>query len=477
MFGDKLRSRSGPIDKFRGSGVPPPDLPSRDARGRRRRRAVLLAIALAAVLIAATFSLYEGRNLTSSSAEAPYPPPPVGWATFHTAWSAVFQDFSGLAVGNWTIEFAEGAAADAPWSPPSVLWSSTPPSLWEPCAAQLSGVSTLTFWNASAYPYSDSPNTFSSGSAPLWTFVFNGSGTPLFVASWLAGEVIVNGALGPTSPCLNLYEFAGVSYEHVQPATEVDSNVIASAAISEERNAALIGAAPVPTPSSPAFALYFPGIQFAPDTVNAPDLWVVDYGACGSPGQLGTNFSLTGYIFNATSAAGGDWLTSHFTCADAYYDLNMTATAVPNPPIGSGLYREWALNSSFLTSAVPPVWTSTDLTTSLTHWEVVTPPQVGVSSMTLAPTGAVCNSAAQNLSDCTPPTSGWYTVLLGPNSTWLDSYPSVSNGTGWSLPGVPIETGDRMLFVAAAGFPTGATFRTTFDTEPTVYAGAMLDAS
>jgi hypothetical protein len=96
--------------------------------------------------------------------------------------------------------YAEGVASDSPWSPPAVFWAEDPPGLPNACVAQLSGISTLTFWNESAYPNSSSPTVSTSGAAPLWTFVLHGAATPTFVASWLAGRVIPNGALQASSP-------------------------------------------------------------------------------------------------------------------------------------------------------------------------------------------------------------------------------------------------------------------------------------
>jgi hypothetical protein len=481
MSGNAHQLGPAMADDTSGAGLPSGPSPSPGTRGPRNRRPALIAIAIAAILIAATFSGYAVSRKTSPSAPptSPYPPPPADWATFHTAWSTVSQAFGAFAEGNWTIKFAEGAAADGPWSPSAVLWDQIPPALWDPCAAQLSGISTLTFWNASAYPYSDSPDVFSSGAAPLWTFIFNGTGTPTFVASWLAGHVLINGDLGTTSPCFSVGPplndvFAGTSLDYVHPSTELDSNAIASAAIAEEPNASFLHVAPVPSPPSPAFALYFPGPQSVPVTIIGPNLWVVDYGACGLPGQLSSNFTLTAYEFDAATASGGAWSSIGLTCADSYYVLNMSRNALSNPPSSSGIYREWNLSSSFLTSAVPATWTASDLTTSIIHWWVVNGPGAGA---TVPSSAAVCGFLSANLSKCTPPSSGWYAVLLSANGTWLDSYPTITNGTMWAVAGVHVADGDRIVLVGSAALPTTADFRTTFDTEPTVYAGAIVGSS
>ena len=444
-------------------------------RGNRRRAAV--ALGLVVLVVTATLSVYEIYFVPSKGTREPsYPSPPTGWATFRTAWSSVAHAFEGFANGSWTVRFAEGAAADAPWSPPAVLWDQTNPPDWDACAGQLSGVSTLTFWNSSQYPFSTSSTTFSSGSAPLWTFIFNGTGTSTFVVSWLRGQVIINGDLGPASPCFSLGPpwngvFGSSGLGPVSPGSELDSNEIASAAIAEGPSAAQGHVDLVPVPPTPAFALYFPGPQSVPITVNAPNTWVVSYGECGMAGQLGSSFTLTDYLFNATTGVGNQWFSTHLTCSDAYYLLNMTRRPVLNPPSPSGVYREWNVTSSFLSSAIPPAWSPSDLSTSLLQWRVITTGNTGTS---IPPAQAGCGTSSLNLSSCPAPSSGWYAVLLSTNGAWLDSYPTVANGTAWIVPGLQVADGDRMVLVGSAGLPSTATFQTVFDTEPTVYASSTV---
>jgi hypothetical protein len=442
------------------------------ARSRRSgsRRRALIALTIVAILIIATISTYEVYRSTRP-AISPYPAPPAGWATFHTAWSDVSQAFGGFAHGPWTILFVEGLAADAPWAPPAALWGATPPALWEPCANQLVGMSTLTFWNASAYPYSTSPNVYSSGAAPLWTFIFNGTGTPTFVASWIVGQITVNAALGPTSPCFAVYPFGGISYMHVNPSVEVDSSAIAAAAASVNPLGLPEGVLPTPTPPSLAFAAYFPGPQFMPATESAPDLWTLAYGECGFAGQLGSNFTVGDYIYNGTNVEGGLTLWWTQSCYDSYYYLDMNQTKLVAAPNSSGVYREWSMNASFLSSAVPSTWAASELTTSLIHWQLT----AGVPPFSLlSPARAVCGPTNPSLANCTPPAQGWYAVLLSPNGSWLDSYPSVSNGSAWSVAGVPLSHGDVLLFVGATGTPADATFGTSYGGEPSVFGGQVL---
>ncbi len=449
----------------------------RAGQPRPGRSRALLAIIIVVILIVAALSGYEVYRATQSTPTS-YPSPPAGWATFQAAWASVSDAFSQLVHGPWTILFGEGVAADGPWSPPAAFWGGTSPALWDPCAAQLSGVSTITFWNSSAYPYSDSPHVFSSGAAPLWTFIFNGTGTPTFVVSWLEGQVVVNAALGPTSPCFLTSIFNTPAVEQIHPSIEVDSNVIAAAALAESQLQL-----PTPPPSVPslgeeAFALYYPGPErLLPMSIGAGDLWTVAYGACGLPGQLGSNFTMGEFPFNATTAEGNSWMTATVACYDSYYLLNMTPVHISTSPDPNGSYREWNVNWSFLSSAVPPTWTASDLTTSLIHWQLkLANPPFSV----IPPTAALCTPGHPSLANCTGPAQGWYAVLLSPSGAWLDSYPAVANGTTWTVPGVPLLAGDRVLFVGAPGAPAtpgDAWFETAYGGEPAVLGSDYIPPS
>lgn len=445
-------------------------------RGKRRR--VLIVVAITVIVVVAGIASYEVYQATRPSS-SPYPLPPAGWAAFKTAWNDVASAFQGLASGPWTIYFGEGVAADAPWSPPAAFWDGAPSYLWQGCLGRVSGVSTFTFWNSSLYPYSDSSTVFSSGAAPLWTFTFNGTGTSMFVVTWLTGHITVNGAFPLGSPCYSYFEFdvyyQGVQYNTlVNPDTEVDSNVISATAIQDSQSTQIYPPPTVPTPANKAFALYFPGQEiFLPDTTSEFNQWTVVYGNCGLPGQLGSTFNLGAYVLNATHPAGGFMtMTGRLSCFDSYYRLNMTSVPFLAPPNVSGQYRMWNLTWGFVTSAVPPTYATTSLSTGMLHWELkndTTPPFVNY-----APSAAVCGSGTTNLSNCTPPAQGWYAVLLNQNGDWIDSYPSVQNGTAWSIPSVAVSPGDRILFVGSGETvptPAGAYFQTVYGGEPAVFAG------
>lgn len=433
----------------------PQDSPAKPI-SKRPWRPVVASTAIAAILVVSGLAVYW-TVASHSPSNTSQPPPPVGWTTYRLAWASISAAFTGIANGSWTLRFAEGAVASSKWSPPAVLWAETNPVAWQSCASQISGISTLSFWNDSFYPNTSSPTVFTSGAAPLWTFAFNGSGTPTFVASWFSGRVLVNAALPPTSPCFDPASglnrvFSGLPFQTLPLVNYVDSNAVAASAFKA-------GLLPPDRPGQ--FVLYFPAEQVTPDRSYGGAIWNIYTGSCGSAGELGSMFNLTNSYYNATTAAWyGATGESTFVCADSYYLLNLTQTPFAPPANSTGLYREWNLSWSFLSSAVPTTWTNSSLSTSMLHlWA----DGGGV------PSGAVCTVAASNLSSCLTPAVGWYAVLVGPTGALLDSYPTIANGTSWSVPGVIISPADHLLLVGAPGLPLTTFLRTQFDTEPLVF--------
>ncbi len=454
----------------------PGPLPLSPPRQRGRRRSAIIAIAIVLVVTGAGVASNEIYQATRPAA-SPYPAPPPGWGTFKTAWNAVSGAFRPFANGSWTISFAEGAAADGPWSPPALLWALYGTS-YTSCEEQLSGISTITFWNASAYPYSDSPNVFLSGAAPLWTFIFNGTGTLTFVVTWDRGNLVLNGALGPDSSCMNTPLF-NPGYWPIQPSAELDSNAIAWQVAAYDRLIPPTSLEPMPEPPNPAFALYFPGQELLPSTIEGGNLWTVAYGACGLPGQLGVVSDTYSYLLNATSLQTGNsysFMTGsgRQACYDTLYQVLFNQSQIVVPLTPAGLYHEWFLNATFFSSAVPATWTISDLTTSLLPYQVL-PPFTGGAQPPLPSAAALCGPGTANASSCPTPTQGWYLVLLSHTGQWMDSYPSVANGTSWTIPAVPVSTGDRLLLVSAAPLPQNDTLEAPgIGGEPAIETGTPV---
>jgi len=452
----------GPLDSLR---------PRRSPRF-RTGLTVAIAISVAAASIGG-YAVY--REVTQNRGGFPTPPP--GWGTLDTAWSGVSNALASVAQGPpWTVRFVEGLAADRPWAPPIAVWAGEASDWWSPCAALLSGISTLTFWNASAYPYSTSPTVFTSGAAPLWTFIFNGSAPEEFVATWLEGHVIVNAELGPTSACSGLPLFEGVPYMEFNPATYLDSNAIAARIVAGA--AAFPNVVSLPSTSTPAFVAYFPGPQLFPDVTLSLDLWTAAYGQCGLPSELGQPTSVRGYEFDGLANASWSvnswaWYSFNIFCYNSEYTLNLTSGPNSSSPSAAGVYRSWSLNWSFMTSAVPPTLAASDLNTSMVQWEL-TAPAFPYATLPSAP--AKCGPGDRNVSNCSALPDAWYAVLLGPSGSWLDSYPSSTNGTSWSVPDVPLSTSDTVMLVAPVNTSANATFMSNLNAQPSIWGFAPVGA-
>ncbi len=448
--------------------------------GRRPRRRWLSTTVILAVCVAViTAGVIAYSEIQAAGSAHHYPSPPPEWTTFLGAWSQVANAFAPFSNGSWSVHFAEGVAADEPWSPPAELWVLYGLQSWADCEQQLTGVSTLTFWNASEYPASQSSNDFTSGAAPLWTFIFNGSGTLTFVASWFQGGIILNAALNSTSSCLEFDIFSGTAYNWVDPAHELDSNAVAAEILQEDQYLSQnpVGdgnLVPMPVPPESGVALYFPGRELLPSTIAGGALWTVAYMTCGLPGSYGATSLFTGYLLNSTAistAHSYQWISGPIACTDAEYFDSFNRTEVIGAPSGPGEYFEWRTSLSFMTSAVPPTWSLATLTTSQFGLELASPAPL---SSSLPGAGELCGPGSRNLSSCPAPASGWYGVLLAPNGSWLDSYPTSPNGTSWSVDGVQVESGDLIAFVGSGGYPTTDTFGITSGIEPVVEGGDYL---
>ena len=435
--------------------------------------ATLLVVILVVAASVVTYEAYRPGGYANTSSGPHYPAPPPGWVTFDSAWSTVSSFFAAQSRGPWTVAFAEGVAADAPWAPPISLWAFATPGVWDACAAQLAGISTLTFWNSSEYPYATGPTVYTSGAAPLWTFIFNGSATPTFVATWLLGQVVLNGILEPGNPCLGDYLFQQNPGNPIDVSVAADSNAVAAAAAAGSALTNPPGTIATPTPPSSVFAAYFPGPQLLPFYHGGSAQWSLAYGECGMAGQQDTNYTLTEYVLAATNPTPqGPSMWGVTSCFDSYYYLQLNRTTVQVLPAPTGLDREWSLNVSYLSSAVPARWSIWDLVASqlqFTLWPQG-PPAPPINS-----SAAPCTAQDPTLDNCTMPTSGWYLVLLSPTGAWLDSYPTVANGTAWSIPNLEVVTGDRLLFVGSStGIPSICNLETPWWGEPTVAGWAGI---
>lgn len=394
---------------------------------------VIVGVGLGVLLVAASLGPLP-------AASSLYPTPPSGWTTFLPAEAAVGEAVVPRVAGPWVLVFTEGVAANGPWSPMAWQFEGvTPIGLCGVGPWNLNGVSTLTFWNASEYPFSTSSTALASGAAPLWTFVYeNGSGVRI-VGTWWLGSVLLNGVVTPTSP-----ECTGPPQQPTFTGSTLNSNAAA-------RYAQLLGGTGFIGASRYRATLYFgtgPTLISSYSGVGgAQPPWAVVYTGCGSPGFHGWN-NTTEFMLNSTTGAWVGESINPEVCFDTEYAVYGTPTdnwTSSGPP---GHYYLWSgFSFDFLTSAVPKIFTNSSLTTDMFDVSLAAGETAGTD---VAPAVATCGPGSSGIADCQPPASGWFAVLLGQNGSWIDSFPSAASGTGWSVPGVHFLASDQLVLVASA---------------------------
>ena len=455
-----LGIRMAGTDQSPKTGLLQGDLP---ASKRRSKRSAVVAVIVVVILIVAALGGYEVYRATQPSG-SPYPSPPSGWTTFDSALAAVQSAVVPTVSGPWNLSFVEGAAANGHWSPMAWQWAFGSVSSCGIDPHNLTGIGALTFWNASVYPVVSSANVFSSGAAPMWTFVFqNGSGIRI-VATWFLGNVILNGIATPTNPQCRL-----PPDQPALPEVEMDSNAAAQLALQRGGSALVAG-------SGYHAVLYFAaGATMLDGYVGGGGIqpfWSVAYTQCGAPGYFGPS-GVTEIQLNSTTGQWEDQTTMPGPCFDTSYSIGMTQGVSLNLSSPSGTYLSTTLTSiGFLTSAVPPVFNMSGLTTDLVNVTLFE----GPNRNPVPPAAANCTPSHPGLANCTAPNVGWYAVLLDHQGHWLDSFPSDAGGRSWTVPGVPLVPGDEVVIVSAS-LPTEAVivYLDSAQANPFVFGATYLE--
>jgi hypothetical protein len=434
------------------------------------RRTLVIAVVVATVLssiLTLVVSPAISHLLPLQSNPPPPPSSPPNWATFGGASRTVDPAIQKFPGAPWTLVFVEGVASQAPWSPPlSSFGLDLGRANWSGpngCDAQLSGISIATVWNASLYPASRSPDVFTSGAAPLWTFLYQNTSDAQLLASWYVGAVILNAILPPGGPCAHLLPFEQRSGVFL-PAQIVDSSVAARVALG-------LGGSTILSNFGTGVALYVLGSQLGGYSKSPQRSWFVDYGVCGLASHFGeTTTDYASYVNITTGVAlpVSDKGTGPCFSSEYFVPLHPRASGVP--PGGNGSFREWNFTVSFSTSLVPSTLGVSNLSTALFGLELWAN-RSGVLGNPIYPTAAICTPSHSGFGNCTAPLSEWYGVLLDPSGGWLDSFPSTANGSSWTVPGVHVGSGDRLVLVTDQGVARWGLFGTTTTTPAIQVAG------
>lgn len=388
----------------------------------------------------------------STTVTPPAPLPPAGWLTFYQAAPVAQQVVDSLIIGPWALTFATGVAADGPWAPTiGGTFSATPP-----CAARLSGISLLTYWNESYYPVSHAANIFSSGATPLWTFGYRDQGGDTAVVSVVNGTGVYNGEWTAGSGCAAPIE---PQYQiGFAPASVVDSSRVALTVMNLPSGtiAPRNGTGTAFDPSNPgsAFEMYSLGDgisgtegidpQLIP-TDHLPTWWDV-WGRCGLAGDSGWSPSDVLSMNVTTGLLSENALNSPTYCQQVGAVGTIRSPTIGIPPGPAGNFEGWSLGLSLSTSIVPAPAGWNRITTDTISPSMFTNATTGAAFTGVVPSAAaLCGLGTGTLASCTVNPSGWYVVLADAHGDWLDSYPSAAGGSNWTRPGVPVVSGDEVV--------------------------------
>lgn len=379
-----------------------------------------------------------------TSLTIPPAPPPAGWVTFDTANQMIAPMVSHTPGGPWSISLAEGVAALGPWSPTLSMWGLN--VSWAPeiaaCQSLLTGASLFTFWNASEYPSARGSGVFDSGAAGLWSFVYlNDSGAAL-VLSVFHGKAQLNGALPGGSACS---EFGGpfrAPTSYLNPANVSDPSSFASTAYRAITTGLANG-------GGPSTAFYILGNPALPVSFLAPGYnqeWSTFYGTCGIPGVDGR----VTYDSAPQAIPGHPGLNEQVTVGNyCYQNLDGITQGVKSLwNFGGTFYASWPISILLDSSARPAATSTPPLNTSDFHMEVMLDSGLGPFSVQYTSGQPTCSVGTSSLPACTAEPMTWFAALLNPSGTIVDTYPSISGATTWTVANVTVSTNDQIVLIS-----------------------------
>jgi hypothetical protein len=371
------------------------------------------------------------------------PPPPRGWSTFEGANALIEPVVARTAGGPWSISLAEGVAAVGPWSPSLSMWGLN--ASWTPriaaCQSLLTGSSLFTFWSNAEFPAATGPAVFESGGAGLWTFVFLNASHGALVASVLDNQEVTNGLLPPNSPCA---EFGGPfksTTSYLNPVNVTDPSSFAANSYA----AITLGLLPGHGPST---AFYILGNPALPVSFVAPGYnqeWSTYYGTCGAPGIAGR----TVYAGAPQDIPHHPGYEQQFTVGNYCYQSldGLVPGAKSFFSYGSTFYASWPVSVLSVTST-RPVSSAGPLTTNMFSMSVLLASGLGPYSFNFTTGQPTCAVGTNSLPDCVGEAQTWFAVLLNSSGTIVDTFPSISGASTWTVANVTVASGDEIVLVS-----------------------------
>jgi len=424
---------------------------------------VVLATAVVLLLVLAAVAFRSANLGTPASGSSPNGP------TLYEALSAVNTSVRNMSGGPWELFSYIGFAAQGMFNPAAFsLGTSTNASL-RYCGGQLPGV---TLWNGSSIPVFD--GSIASGAAPFWQFEFSSNSTKgVVVATDTSGVVRAYPPILPTDPCW-YYAGGGAAsgyFRWVNPLPE-DSSV--QAQLSYDRVSRTFE-----SDHRPVVEIFADGFTPLGAIGHGPN-GGVEFFRCGLLGVAGAQpFLIVGF---SSSGQVSDTINGTVSCTATYslgpspiYTPYSIIPSTPGPPGAFGNGFE-SVRFSFQTEFPAGVNNSTRYYDAwgLLSW-MVSMSLRNSSGQSLPTASLSCQAWVSTVAACTPSGSGWSIILTSADGAWLDSFPSASNASSWSLPVAAIAsneqlvltypspwniTGDSLVFSNTASVPTIGGFET-----------------
>ena len=401
----------------------------------RRRLQVIMVGGVAALLVVGGWALWRGDSTGPSSGS--FGATPDG-PTFAQAFSAVNHSASNLSGGPWTLSQTFGIATPVPSSPSLWGWPGEYPETMNACQEAFNG---LTIWNGTLPLFN---GTFDSGTAPFWQFVFfsNQSGQ-LLVGTDVDGEITVFPPVAMTSPCAT---YSGLGYEPWISARMISDGLfpVNSPAMAKAAWGA-VGKSWVDSLITQPTEMYLIGDH--PFGSGASPVTQLEYFTCGTLGGVGVTKGLSVFTDPDDPSDVTAWENYSLGCTPTANNwtaipvhLDFSGSTVTHAEGGTFYAGDFQVLTGFNSSDV------SNQSLGIASWML----RLGLESsngtiLTLGTGG--CENWTGPYTGCLPDAFGWYAVLLSATGQWLDCFGEKTAQGGWTLPVVPIVSGQSILLV------------------------------
>ncbi|MFZ0891282.1 MAG: hypothetical protein WB778_06250 [Thermoplasmata archaeon] len=419
----------------------------------RRLSAVVITLALIIAVTAGAGAWYlfsESHPNASSKSDGP---------TFYQAIASVNGSVANISGGPWTLFGVWGIASPLPFAPNALGWFENNLTV-NSCGAQFNG---LTLWNGSIPLFNGS---FDSGTAPFWQFAFySNSSQSILIATNVLGFAKVYPPMAMTSECAKATGLGADpwNWSPILIPFPPNSPIMAESAwnaIGEKWMA-----------QNPAgFERYVFGYSYWGS--GNPIGRTIGYLRCGEVGATAVqpvvdvilnDNGTSNSFFNGTQGCGNVISLGPPPVLDPY-GVNFSA---PSLSEGNGTTY---VNVSF--QATHDSGNDTDAG-GLVSWMATLRlnNSTGVDLPSVIPD---CSTWVPSLSDCRADGSGWYAVLLSSSGKWIDSFPSISNGTVWNIPNVSIVSNQYLVIVAPSSWDVTGDNLSVYGTSPAATVGGSV---